>query len=189
MTVYVPITWENEVPNSTPIKYSITGDSEGVISASAQIAQVTPVTAGTPVNAANLNHIEQGISDVQDRVAALEILGKWPFENYIYQPTDWDGDSKAVGTYVLNVATVFGVPSTTKAILFWVSGTWSTASNGNLLSLGYDVAVPNILVRGIVANMDHDRNGIVPVKSNGTIWVNVAGNAALVQLKCLGYAL
>lgn len=69
---YTPTIWEDEVPNTSPVKYSITGDSEGEISASAEIAVVSSITAGTPVNAENMNHIEEGISDAHDRLDDLE---------------------------------------------------------------------------------------------------------------------
>jgi hypothetical protein len=63
---YSPTTWEDEVPDSTPVKYTITDDTAGEIAASATIDLATaPTTSGTPINAANLNHIEQGIADVE----------------------------------------------------------------------------------------------------------------------------
>jgi hypothetical protein len=65
MAVYVPTVWADEIPDSSPVKYSITGDVEGELSASAVIAVVTGVTAGTAVNAANLNHLEGGVEDAQ----------------------------------------------------------------------------------------------------------------------------
>lgn len=63
---YVPTTWEDEVPNSTPVKYAITGDSEGIISSSAEITLVTTIVPGTPLNATNLNKMEMGIKTAQD---------------------------------------------------------------------------------------------------------------------------
>jgi hypothetical protein len=67
---YTPTVWVDEVPGSSPIKYSITGDIEGVISASAQIAIVTGVTPGTPLTATNLNKIENAIDGIADTVDA-----------------------------------------------------------------------------------------------------------------------
>ena len=72
MTAYVKTVWADEVPDSTPVKYSITGDVEGEISASAEIAVVTPITAGTAINAANLNHLETGVYNAQEQLTALE---------------------------------------------------------------------------------------------------------------------
>lgn len=60
---YTPTTWTDEVPASTPIKYVITDDVDGVIASSATIALVTSVTAGTPINATNLNRMEAAIED------------------------------------------------------------------------------------------------------------------------------
>lgn len=70
---YVPTTWVDEVPASSPLKYSINGDVEGEISASAQIDLATAIaTPGTPLNATNLNHIEQGLLTVQNQANLLE---------------------------------------------------------------------------------------------------------------------
>ena len=70
---YTPTTWVDEVPASSPLKYAITGDVEGEISASAQIDLATAITTpGTPLNATNLNHIEQGLETVQEQANDLE---------------------------------------------------------------------------------------------------------------------
>jgi len=62
---YTKTTWADEVPASLPIKYAIEDDTAGEVATSATIALVTSVTAGTPVNAANLNKIETGIETAQ----------------------------------------------------------------------------------------------------------------------------
>lgn len=62
---YSKTIWTNEVPATTPVKYAIIGDVEGEISASATIAPVTSITPGTALNAANLNHIEDGVAAVE----------------------------------------------------------------------------------------------------------------------------
>lgn len=69
---YSKTTWTDEVPASTPIKYAITGDVEGELSASATIEIVTSVTAGTAVNATNLNKIETGIETAQAAAEAAQ---------------------------------------------------------------------------------------------------------------------
>ncbi len=58
---YTPTVWSDEIPSSTPVKYAITDDVNGVVASSASIEIVTPVTAGTPMNAANLNKLEAAI--------------------------------------------------------------------------------------------------------------------------------
>jgi len=58
---YTPTVWTDEVPSSTPVKYAITDDVNGQVAGSATIEMVTPVTAGTPINAANLNRIESAL--------------------------------------------------------------------------------------------------------------------------------
>lgn len=66
MPSYDPTVWENETPQTTPIKYKITDDTEGVLANSAKIELVTPVTPGTPLDATRMNKIEQGIEAVTD---------------------------------------------------------------------------------------------------------------------------
>ncbi len=61
---YTPVTWEDEILDTTPAKYQIVDDSAGEIAASATIAPVTSITPGTALDADNMNHIEQGIADV-----------------------------------------------------------------------------------------------------------------------------
>jgi microcystin-dependent protein len=82
---YTPTTWTNEVPATTPIKYRIVGDVEGELSASATIEIVTDVTAGTPVNAANLNKLEQGLVDLQSDID--NVLSRAHPVNSIYTST------------------------------------------------------------------------------------------------------
>lgn len=71
MTTYTKTTWTNEVPGSTPVKYKLTDDTLGVIANSAKIEVVTSLTAGTPVNAQNLNNMETGIENAHIEIAAL----------------------------------------------------------------------------------------------------------------------
>jgi hypothetical protein len=58
---YTPTVWADEIPSSTPVKYSITDDVNGAIATSASIQMVTSVTSGTPMNAANFNKLEAAI--------------------------------------------------------------------------------------------------------------------------------
>lgn len=62
---YTKQTWQDEVPQSAPVKYSITDDALGEIATSAIIEVETPIAAGSPVNAARLNHMEDGIETAQ----------------------------------------------------------------------------------------------------------------------------
>jgi phosphohistidine swiveling domain-containing protein len=68
--VYIPTIWSDEVPGETPVKYAITDDTLGAIATSATITLKTAPTAGTPVNATNMNHIEQGLAAVQTQADA-----------------------------------------------------------------------------------------------------------------------
>ena len=58
---YTKTVWTNETPATSPVKYKFTDDSLGVIANSAKIEVVTSITAGTPVNATNLNKLETGL--------------------------------------------------------------------------------------------------------------------------------
>lgn len=62
---YTKTTWADEVPNSSPVKYKISQTTDGDIATNATIEMVTPVTAGTPVSASNLNHLETGVYNAQ----------------------------------------------------------------------------------------------------------------------------
>lgn len=64
MTNYVKRVWENEVPNGAP-RYRITMP-DGSIIEGASIELLNEVSPGTPVNAQNLNHIEDGIYNAQE---------------------------------------------------------------------------------------------------------------------------
>lgn len=69
---YEKTIWVDEIPDSTPIKYEITDDSEGALASSASIELVTPIaTPGTPFTAANMNNIEDGIETNDTAIAAL----------------------------------------------------------------------------------------------------------------------
>lgn len=69
---YVKTVWTDEVPAATPVKYKLTDDSAGVIANSAKIELVTSVISGTPINAANLNHLEDGVETAQTDATAAQ---------------------------------------------------------------------------------------------------------------------
>lgn len=73
MTPYTKTEWQDETPTSTPIKYKISQTTDGDVAPNAEIAIVTPVTAGTPVNATNLNHMEVGIENAQIAADAAQV--------------------------------------------------------------------------------------------------------------------
>lgn len=62
---YTKQTWSDEVPNTSPVRYKITQTTDGDIASNAKIELVTPVTAGSPVNATRLNYMETGIETAQ----------------------------------------------------------------------------------------------------------------------------
>jgi hypothetical protein len=63
---YIPVVWQNEVPNGLPLRYKITDFDGTVLAEGAMIELLNALTPGTPVNATNLNHIEQGVKTAQD---------------------------------------------------------------------------------------------------------------------------
>jgi hypothetical protein len=63
---YTKTIWTDEIPASTPVKYKMTDDVLGEVAGSAKIEVVTSVTAGTQLNAANLNKVEDALEDVTD---------------------------------------------------------------------------------------------------------------------------
>jgi hypothetical protein len=66
MTDYTPQAWQDEIPQTTPLRFKITLANGTVLAADATIELVTPVTPGTPINAARLTHMEEGIDTAQD---------------------------------------------------------------------------------------------------------------------------
>lgn len=73
--LYTKQTWQDEVLAGDE-RYAITDDGTGVIAASAEIALTTGVVqAGSPVDADRMNHIEEGIDAIDDRVNGLYNAG------------------------------------------------------------------------------------------------------------------
>ena len=67
---YTKTVWEDEVPASSPVKYRVK-DSEGnILYDNVTIEVVTEIVAGTQLNAANLNKIEEGIKTNSENAAA-----------------------------------------------------------------------------------------------------------------------
>jgi hypothetical protein len=93
MAVYSPTLWEDEIPGETPVKYVITGDNDDCT-----IELKTAPTAGTPVNASNLNHIEDGL-------VAIEALTKIYASHRVgVAGDDWGGTNN--GTDAINISAV-----------------------------------------------------------------------------------
>lgn len=118
---YTKTVWSDEVPAASPIKYKVTDDVGGVVANSAKIELVTSVTAGTPINASNLNKIEIGleaaaaIADSALLIATAAMAAAYPVGS-IY-----------ITTVSTNPATVLGF------------GTWSAFSAGRVL-VGFDAS-------------------------------------------------
>lgn len=68
---YTKTTWQDRAV-STPNNYTASGAVTGLVTLVPSAGTVTQ--AGTPVNAANLNKIEQGVSDAHAGVQDTQIL-------------------------------------------------------------------------------------------------------------------
>jgi hypothetical protein len=82
-----------------------------------------------------------------------------------------------------------GLPTTTKALVVLMMGTWTTANNTYLLSAmprGGSTAVGQ--VRSAVANVAQLMQAVVPTDANGDIAMTVAGaNMTTALCRCVGY--
>lgn len=190
---YTQTNWQNEAP-SGPLRFSIHGDVEGVISDSAEIVLVTPTTPGTPMNAANLNHMEQGIADAHTLAAAaqstanskllLTTPGVSPWTNASY-----NGGAVVAGTYTFATANAFNaaIPATAKGIFVYLSATWASASAGNIACLRPTGSGANgARVRAQTANFPMEI-GPVFVPCNASFDLQVVGNTTALLIEVWGY--
>lgn len=122
---YTRTTWADEVPAASPVKYSITDDIGGIIASSAVIELVTSVTPGTPVAAAALNNIEEGIltleSDLATQTARIDNAPPYALDakGDIYVATgDGVGTRLAVGANGMTLQ----ADSTQAAGIKWANG-------------------------------------------------------------------
>jgi len=109
-----------------------------------------------------------------------------------FTSTLWDGDVKTVGTYTVNLNTVFGVPTAARVVFVSASAKWAAASNSNYISISpySGLGWRGIVLRSIVANMEIDGYGPIIVPSNGNLYVEVGGaNTLLTILQVEGYLL
>lgn len=79
---YIKTNWVDEIPASSPPTYDI----EGVASDVEIALHGAPPTSGTPFDATNLNHIEQGIKDTED-------LTKYKVAHRQGATGDWGGNA------------------------------------------------------------------------------------------------
>ena len=107
-----------------------------------------------------------------------------------YTSTSWDGDAKVIGTYDLNLNTVFGVPTGVKGVFVKASAKWAAASDGSFMEVYYGVNFRGIVMRAMVANINIDGYGLILVPSTGIIRVQIGGADSLATtLEIEGYLL
>lgn len=176
MSDYVPTDWTDETPAASPVRYKITEQGGAIIANNALIEVVTAITPGTPLNAANLNHIEQGIAEAHDLAAALFAYSLYTSPKY---NANWHGDfspDKPVGTYVYAITDfITGIPATAKAIIATVSARWAVSYNDRSLNIRPRGSSGNcLIVHALSSNYFHDMSGIVPL-NNGELEIVISG--------------
>jgi hypothetical protein len=140
---YTKTTWVDEVLSDDE-RYDIKEDNGDAFKATMQIVLATGVAvAGTPVNAANLNHAEDGIEDAQDAADAAQVTADaaaLPVKNRQGgSATDWN-----------SAGTTNYVPTT----VFMQCGNKAPAANGGF-TITFPVAFAHIPV--IFASGDFDQ--------------------------------
>ena len=188
MTPYTPTTWVDEIPVSSPVKYKITDDTGGVIANSAKIETVTEITAGTAVNAANLNKLESGVA----------AAGRFTFgqDGDGWSKTGWNlGAVHPAGDYVF-FANDFNpaIPNTAKSLSFNVSAKWDVSSTSGIYVVLKPYADPENTIEclqirslNIATGAWDDRNGIVPLSSDGRFRIKIVGAPAYIYLRVWGW--
>ena len=206
---YTKTTWTDEVLAGAE-RFTILDNAGAAVDdvndlANCQITLATSVTTeGTPVNAANLNNMENGIAaldthlnaldsdadniaehaDVADAVPWSGITGKptglmyYPIaEQYLYNTS-----TIAVGIHDFNL-TSYGVPANAKAVYMRLRAKWAAASSGSYIALLPKSGLNNYgsVIRAMVADMRSDGSGIVRTDEsiNSAVSVKVVGAEAL----------
>ncbi len=169
---YEPTVWADESPVSTPVKYKITDDSKGEVISSAKIEPVTSITPGTPLNAANLNHLEAGVQENWKRSARL--IADYGGGLSIAADAITVTPSSGYGFYVIaneagassdNLSTISGGLSGDIIALKMTTGQVATLKNavGNIITpQNFDYALSTTLV--------------TLLRFDGTNWYVISGN-------------
>lgn len=186
---YTPQTWENEVPATTPVKYTIIDDTAGVIAASASIELVTEVTPGTPLDAARMNHIEQGIAAVDAALNDLNVLSARG-DLIVSTPAGKAGRlaAGAAGTILVpDAAQPLGlkwVPQVNTGL--WTHTDWDGDAKSASTSYAVTLASFGLNVPGVKLVMAYLAAQWSTVNNNAWILVHAAGNTAAVYLRVRG---
>lgn len=166
MPVYTPFTWQDEVPASSPLRFKITLANGTVLAEDATIELVTGITAqGTPVNAARLNALEQGLSLTQLKCCVVARDTQYVFNLTPYTSAfipwdaekrdEWGGFTLSDPTKITVTETGLYMVVTTFGALRAGSYNWPFLKNG-VVDSRLEVAVspsanhPNVRICGIV---------------------------------------
>ena len=68
---YTPTEWTDEVPASTPVKYTVRDSGGSILYDDVTIEVKTSLTPGTQLNAANMNKLEGGVEDNADDITSI----------------------------------------------------------------------------------------------------------------------
>lgn len=101
--------------------------------------------------------------------------------------TSWDGDAYAAGTGTINWNTVFGVPTTAKAVQVYVSIQDETVGVAFGLRAKSTTTSWAYYNRTVVANQAEGKQGIVPIAANGTSYYEVFDELDAVYMKIVGW--
>lgn len=202
MADYVPLTWADEVPATTPVKYEVRQDGGAVIHTNVTIAPVTSITPGTPLTAANLNHIEQGILAVEQRFVPLETSLGNNFSTNDGAPR-WhstygsSGAIAAIGSNIrLYLSAFYTTPPIIKHAFIYIKSKWAAASESNYLVVGATngtIFVPHWTLYSLAANIPNTICVPINIMRPATLpgfYIQVYGaNTLATSIAIAGYAL
>lgn len=186
---YTPTVWTDEIPSASPVKYLIEDDVHGVIAPSASIQIVTPVTLGTPMNAANLNKLEAAIQ-MAVQLAEQAVAGIVTTAQIV--DTIWKVGDLYLSTSPISPVTKYGVgtweiygpgkffvvinPSDTDFDAVGKTGGAKTVSLIGAQNGPHDHVVPNIGIPSAYDNSSDD--GTLRHVSSGSRQSGVSGEGA-----------
>jgi hypothetical protein len=118
------------------------------------------------------------------------------YNSFVYVPlassltnTGWDGDARAVGTYILTPA-MFGYPATARAVALQIAARWSAAAEASYMVVRNPVSGGSVIVRAHLANMYFNAAGIANCNALGEFIVTIGNaNATNTFVEIVGYFL
>lgn len=103
--------------------------------------------------------------------------------------TSWDGDAYAASAGTINWNTVFGVPTTAKAVLISYRIQDESAVVTMSLAAKSTTANPSLWIQSQGAALWYANQGVVPIASNGTSYYNVLDEMDHIYIEVVGWYL